>query len=115
MSISGKGCEKCNGNGWVQDRTDFGRSTFIARRPCGACSEPWGPQWLDAPDGPGWWWLHDGEEMEPVQVDQFVPWPEGAKYVVFQIGTDAPHFDDELRKRVPAAKWLRITPPAGMP
>ena len=45
MSLSGKGCEKCNGKGRVPFDDDAPGSMM---RPCGACSEPWGPRWLDA-------------------------------------------------------------------
>jgi hypothetical protein len=71
MSLSGKGCEKCNGKGCVPFSDDAPRSVM---RPCGACSEPWGPQWLDAPDGDGFWWmLVKGGTPEPVRVQQMRP------------------------------------------
>ena len=104
MSLSGKGCEKCNGKGRVPFDDDAPGSMM---RPCGACSEPWGPRWLDAPDGPGFWWmLVDGAAPEAVRVEVF-----DANIGPYAQVTTTRHTFGPPDVLAPTAKWLRITPP----
>ena len=106
MSLSGKGCEKCNGKGCVPFSDDAPRSVM---RPCGACSEPWGPQWLDAPDGDGFWWmLVKGGTPEPVRVQQMrLASGEVYTHVTTTRGTFGP--DDVIGGD--GVRWLRLAAP----
>ena len=67
-----------------------------ARR-CGVCRSS-APAWLDAPDGPGWWWMRD---------------LDGRDYIVHLYDSR-----DGLRtihgsypSHMPGRKWQRVAPP----
>lgn len=106
MSISGKGCEKCNGKGCVPFGDDAPPSML---RPCGACSEPWGPRPLDAPDGDGFWWmLVEGRAPEPVRVEH-VTLNSGEVYT--HVTTTRGTFGPADVIAGDGARWLRLTPP----
>lgn len=66
-----------------------------------------GPRPLDAPDGPGWWWmLVEGVAPEAVRVEVLTI--ASGSYV--QVNTTRGTFGP-LDLFAPAAKWLRITAP----
>ena len=68
---------------------------------CGECleAEQPAPEWLDAPDGPGWHWMRD---------------PDGQLYIVHLYasadGLRTIHGSDPVYMR---RQWQRVAPPRG--
>lgn len=63
--------------------------------------------WLDAPDGPGFWWmLVDGAAPEAVRVEVF-----DTNIGPYAQVTTTRHTFGPPDVLAPTAKWLRITPP----
>lgn len=110
MSISGKGCEKCSYTGRVPFDDDAPRSMM---RPCGACAEPWGPQWRDAPDANGYWWAFGGA-LSPtsliimeVRIDD--PGDGVPHWSAFVAGSEVKTFHHETCVR--GTRWLPVVAP----
>lgn len=64
------------------------------------------PQWLDEPDGPGMWWLKQGDSMEAVRVDSELGTVKDEFSVNYING-----YDSVSTVHINGAKWLRIAEP----